>query len=224
MLRNDGKLIEVQSHPYFIDEYYTNWENLSLHDKYIYILNWIDNDEYFPDLGWLYNNTQDEQTKYAVKYIIKNVQNEEEISNIVNFFVLCNTQLNQEFLRIRLGGEYSSVGEEGHLYCRVSSYNFDWLPLIKDLLYKNRDIRYITIETDIQSTKGKKYFMYTTDRNEKIKAMDVDVFLYDMKRGFIESFVKETPEWENFKRMNRRFVYSYTKKMQEEWVSKNFDV
>ena len=61
-----------------------------------------------------------------------------------------NDTLNNAILRVRLGGEYSSYGEDV-LFCRVSSVGFDWYDAIVNFINKKRFEGYLTIEYDAQA-------------------------------------------------------------------------
>lgn len=59
--------------------------------------------------------------------------------------------LNQEFMRARIGGLYNSEPGNRHLYCRISSAGFDWLPIIYKLAEETNP-SHITICRDHEST------------------------------------------------------------------------
>lgn len=72
--------------------------------------------------------------------------------------IVCD-YLDQEFLRVRIGGLYDSIKGNRHLYCRISSQGYDWFNIIKDIVLKLNPSN-ITICRDIESTGYEGYFKY----------------------------------------------------------------
>jgi len=102
--------------------------------------------------------------------------------------------LNQEFLRARYGGMYdtSQEGQSGPtsngIYFRVSSTNFDWLPIIYDFVSSNRkklNIQDISIVRD-NYFKAKDDFYVNPNNGEPYDRYPVDQFLTDQRAPLIE--------------------------------------
>ena len=87
-----------------------------------------------------------------------------------------NNLTNQEFLRVRTGGEYWEENSE-EIFFRVSSVDFNWFDIIWQLVYDNRSrIAKVTIESDRQSGKKEGLFVYVIN-GKAINHMPVEEFL-----------------------------------------------
>lgn len=63
-----------------------------------------------------------------------------------------NNQCNQEFLRVRYGGMYWGSSHKGSIYFRIGSTEFNWAPLIYELVSKYKtQVKDITVSYDAQS-------------------------------------------------------------------------
>lgn len=84
--------------------------------------------------------------------------------------------LNGEFLRARLGGMYDTVEGCRDMYFRVSDYNFDWMPIIKDFVCEHvKHIDTVTVLWDLESV-GKSDFL-KDDCGRNIDALPISEFL-----------------------------------------------
>lgn len=67
-------------------------------------------------------------------------------------------RLNNEFLRVRLGGLYDTEPGNRDLYFRVSGENFDWLPMIRSFAKSHApDADTVTVLWDLESTGHNEY-------------------------------------------------------------------
>lgn len=159
MLRRDGKVFNVDFHPY-------GTEGVE------YVL------DYLP---WLFECTAKESTRRDIAALVRAMMEhtESSLSDLFDGFDVpsqfieymnsytANTNktnkelvdavesdLNQEFCRVRIGGRYDSDDlVDGEGVFRVSSTNFNWFNVIWDFVYKNkRIIRLVTIVKDYEST------------------------------------------------------------------------
>lgn len=102
---------------------------------------------------------------------------EDNIHTCISLFQQLNNLCNQEFLRIRTGGKYSTKYGEVSIYFRISSFDFDWFPIIWKIVYENRnEFDEITITADSQSGKDIGTPAYIVDGKE-IAHMPIDEFL-----------------------------------------------
>ena len=159
MIRRDGKVFNVDFHPY-------GTEGIE------YVL------DYLP---WLFECTANESTRRDIAALVRAMM--EHTGSSVNdlfdgfdvpsqFLTYVSTykektdktnkelmdaveyDLNQEFCRTRLGGRYNSDDvAAGEIVFRISSTNFNWFNVIWDFVYKNkRLIKLVTIVKDYEST------------------------------------------------------------------------
>lgn len=92
--------------------------------------------------------------------------------------------LNQEFIRIRVGGRYDSYGNGGY-YARIGSTGFNWADLITDSVrrhHKKDNISFICIERDSESDTGDPFakseiYSYKTDSGTDIENLPIQQFL-----------------------------------------------
>ena len=157
MLRNDGELLTCgEIHPY-IKSYrketlQQTLEYLDLHKSF---------------LEWFYNNSLNEETKF----LINNFDRTEETINRLWYLT------NQEFCRVRTSNyRYKIGGDNGEIYFRISSENFNWFDLIWNTCVKFiHSIDYITIMKDPQ-TFGKQ-FDYIKIKDLKINKFPIKDFI-----------------------------------------------
>lgn len=159
MIRRDGKVFNVDFHPY-------GTEGIE------YML------DYLP---WLFECTANESTRRDIAALVRAIM--EHTGSSINdlfdgfdvpsqFLTYVSTykettdktnkelmdaveyDLNQEFCRTRLGGRYNSDDvAAGEIVFRISSTNFNWFNIIWDFVYKNkRIIKLVTIVKDYEST------------------------------------------------------------------------
>lgn len=65
--------------------------------------------------------------------------------------------LNQQFCRVRYGGQYDSISSNNEIWFRISSVGFNWVNVIYDWIATNKDrlnIKYVTICRDMESDYG----------------------------------------------------------------------
>lgn len=159
MIRRDGKVFNVDFHPY-------GTEGIE------YVL------DYLP---WLFECTANESTRRDIAALVRAmmehtgssindlfdgvdvpsqlltyVSNYKERTDKTNKELMDAVEydLNQEFCRTRLGGRYNSDDvAAGEIVFRISSTNFNWFNVIWDFVYKNkRIIKLVTIVKDYEST------------------------------------------------------------------------
>lgn len=107
--------------------------------------------------------------------------------------------LNQQFCRVRFGGQYDTKRGNPTMWFRISSAGFDWYDIIYKFTYdyKNKlGIKYVTIcrdpESDEMDTRAAKF--YKTKDGGLYKDMPVDEFLSEEhgSNPVFESFDPET--------------------------------
>lgn len=90
--------------------------------------------------------------------------------------------LNQEFIRIRIGGRYDRYGD-GTYYARIGSTGFNWSDLIKQSVKAHkREIDKVCVERDSESDTGDPFakdtvYAYKTDDGKDIMNMPVAEYL-----------------------------------------------
>lgn len=79
---------------------------------------------------------------------------ENENSNSIEFFMArVEEELNNEFMRTRLGGMYNTVDNSKDLYFRISNEKFDWSDIIKHFIDNHKkNIETVTVVYDEEST------------------------------------------------------------------------
>lgn len=150
MLRNDGKLLTCGDiHPYI-----KSYRKETLEET----LKYLDLHKSF--LEWFYNNSLNKETKT----LIKNFDGTEE--TVERLWYLTN----QEFCRVRTSNyRYKTGGDNGEIYFRISSENFNWFDLIWNVCVKySPSIDYITIMKDPQVF-GKQFDYIKIGREEMNK-------------------------------------------------------
>ena len=196
MLRNDGKVFEIESYrPYIIrpDE--------DADDNTLSFL--MDTDSEFWCLKWFYDNTLNPVVKNDIRILIKSfvyhckaqksfiegdiLTNTEEIykqfniidkttlledpNDIYEMLIKINNDVNQEFCRFRTSDMIAGKYDTG-IYFRISSIGFNWFDLIWQIAYDNRKhYSDITIVRD-----GDKFKAYVID-GERIFNYDIEDFI-----------------------------------------------
>lgn len=92
--------------------------------------------------------------------------------------------LNQEFIRIRVGGRYDSNGDGGY-YARIGSTGFDWSGLIRESVqrhWKKDRLSFVCVERDSESDTGDPFskgdvYVYKTADGKDIANMPIEIFL-----------------------------------------------
>lgn len=167
MLRRDGKLLECGDYHPYIKSYRKELveetkKYLSLHKDF---------------LEWFYDNTLNEE----VRELISNLKyTQEEIDRLWYL-------TNQEFCRVRTSNyRYKTGGDNGEIYFRISSENFNWFDLIWNICVKySPSIDYITIMKDPQVF-GKQ-FEYIKIKGESMNKYPLKNFIELGDEQIIES-------------------------------------
>lgn len=103
-----------------------------------------------------------------------------------------NFTVNQEFLRFRFGSMYVAYGNRKNIYFRISSIDFDWFPLIWDLVHASQAlIDSVTIVYDQQSRSTSGRTEYCIAAGQRIDHITTGEFLSLPGRPVIESVRKE---------------------------------
>ena len=171
MLRNDGELLKCGDiHPYI-----KSYRKESLEET----LKYLDLHKSF--LDWFYNNSLNKETKD----LIENFDRTEE--TVERLWYLTN----QEFCRVRTSNyRYKTGGDNGEIYFRISSENFNWFDLIWNVCVKYANsIDYITIMKDPQ-TFGKQ-FDYIKIGGEEMNKYPLKDFIELEGEPLVESLLLE---------------------------------
>lgn len=107
------------------------------------------------------------------------------LADLEQQLILVNNNYNQEFLRFRTSDAYE-FGNSNGIYFRVSSFGFDWFPIIWDIVYNNINfISDVTISGDWQSGKSSEIYKH---KGTLIKELPVDEFLNLTGNPIIETY------------------------------------
>lgn len=177
MLRNDGELLTCGDYHPYIKSY--RKESLEETIKYLKIHNSF--------LKWFYENTLNEE----VKNIISNPKfTQEEIDRLWYL-------TNQEFCRVRTSNyRYKTGGDNGEIYFRISSENFNWFDLIWNVCVKySPSIEYVTIMRDPQVF-GKQ-FDYIKIRGEEMNKYPLKDFIELEGEPIVESLEEDIEKHED---------------------------
>lgn len=215
MVRKDGEILECgKAHPYILYScfdafnvsfntildnfpysykwFYDNTENQWVRDKIIecfqLLKDIISNNtrfNLFRELGVV----EDKANKAFEDLNIKETNKLEITSNILETFKALmqdlNDECNQEFLRFRIGDRFYGWKDDG-AYFRVSSIDFNWFPIIWKIIYENKWLEDITIETDVQSGKTFTSYFYNIG-GTKIDKLPREEFINLKGNTIIES-------------------------------------
>ena len=192
MIRNDGKEIPVKVHPYgnpnAVEEtvYASQWlyRNTRHEDVKQSVLKLLRAFAY-EELGVTEGIVDDlKEWIKTFKYVVLTEEFLNEIPELddiplehldVMNLLICN-ELNQEFLRARLGGYVNSTPGSKEMVFRVSSVDFDWFNIIYMFVNDHkRDISSVTIAKDEESTGLANYFY--KHRGYVFNQMPIDEFL-----------------------------------------------
>lgn len=157
MLRNDGELLTCGDiHPYI-----KSYRKESLEET----LKYLDLHKSF--LDWFYDNSLNKETKTLIQNFDRTKETIERLWYLTN----------QEFCRVRTSNyRYKIGGDNGEIYFRISSENFNWFDLIWNTCIKySPSIDYITIMKDPQ-TFGKQ-FDYIEIKGSKINKFPIKDFI-----------------------------------------------
>lgn len=198
MIRNDGKEIPVEAHPYVAFDLI---------------------EQSLEAAEWLYKNTRYQETKalaidfidaYAesvmeasdniVDVLLKNVKDSREYFSLSREFIhsvsgelllkkkvsfpldtlqhRINYELNQEFLRARYGGMYNTVSGSKEMVFRISSTGFNWYPVIFEFVDKRKErIDSVTIVRDREATGQIDAYYKTNDGKNVYRQFPLEDFL-----------------------------------------------
>lgn len=177
MLRNDGELLKCGDyHPYI-----KSYRKESLEETIKYLKN------HNSFLKWFYENTLNGE----VKNIISNLKfTQEEIDRLWYL-------TNQEFCRARTSNyRYKTGGDNGEIYFRISSENFNWFDLIWNVCVKySPSIDYITIMKDPQVF-GKQ-FDYIKIKGEPMNKYPLKNFIELEGEPLVESLEEDIEKHED---------------------------
>lgn len=202
MMRNDGKVFTCgEYHPY-IKPLLSETNKTAI--KHLF-------ERHQDKLRWFFNHTQDEDTRLNIITLVNSVieycdyynlsledlsafktsLNYSDTGVVTKFdlevlFELLNQKTNQEFCRFRTSKQYAGAGANKDIYFRISSVNFDWFPLIRDFVNKNKNwIKSITIAADAQAGKEDKIYNHN---GKLIDHMLVKEFILLEGNPIIENF------------------------------------
>ena len=159
----------IYSHPEWLKWFYRNTLQEITRKKVIQCIQYLSNillfnelsdDDEFSELGKL-SYMQDLLKYFNITPKSISKVTESTIITLRELFRELNNLTNQEFLRMRTGGEYWEEDSE-EIYFRISSSDFNWFNIIWNLIYDNRNwIENITIESDKQAGKdiGKNFYV-----------------------------------------------------------------
>ena len=172
MLRNDGALIEcAPMHPYIMRAYEESDIVRLLHEK---------DSGKVSALRWFREHTGNDDLKETIDVIFgyfgieSSGGYEASHDEILDFIRQASNLSNQEFLRLRTSSMLYG-GTDSSLYARISSVDFNWYPLLFDLLSSNRGIERITICKD-SNTFGGRFEAYSIN-GVKCDNLPADEFL-----------------------------------------------
>lgn len=204
MIRNDGKEIPVKIHPYGSSDSYeetlyaSQWlyRNTKSSKTKNIILQFI---RTFVDMevgvdSEIANSLVEWQAGKPYKVVeidfIDSVANELETASVGDLEALnklVNAELNQEFMRVRLGGIVNSVKGSKELVFRISSVGFNWFNIIYMFVADHkREIDSVTIVKDEEATGYENYFY--KHRGEVYNQMPVEEFLTQSGNPVVEEY------------------------------------
>lgn len=172
MLRNDGELLKCgEVHPYIKSSLTQSFENVYKElEKHAH---WVE---------WFKVNSKQERVKVLCDKFLKEGLDEKEFNEL-------NDLTNQEFCRVRTSNyKMKFGGDNGEIYFRISSKNFNWFDLIWKVVADNKNsIKNVTVMRDTQSLGGKDFDYYEI-KGVKLTHIDVDTFLTLSGNPVIEDY------------------------------------
>lgn len=180
MIRRDGKVFEVQIHPYGSPENYeeTLWAsewlynhtgNQSTKDLIVkFITTWVYDECNFEEAS-VVEQLDKEIASRPYSFLTSNfVHSIEDLLEYVDvddpvedLNIAVNSALNEEFLRARAGGEVNSDASIGELYFRISSTGYNWFDIIWNFVYNRKgSVETVTIKRDEESTGDSTYYRH----------------------------------------------------------------
>lgn len=202
MIRNDGKEIPVKVHPYGNPE---NYEETLYASQWLYantaheetkklVLTFIKSFAY-EELGATSNIVNElkywiENLPYVVltdEFLDSTPQIEDaEVGDLASLNKMVCLELNQEFMRVRLGGMVNSSPNSKEIVFRISSTHFNWFNIIYMFVHNNkRNISGVTIVKDEEATGYENY--YYKHKGEVYNNMPVEEFLSQSGNPVVES-------------------------------------
>ena len=182
MLRNDGALFNCSPmHPYIMRKHEKS--------KIVGMLKSKDQTK-IDALNWFHNNTNNPELRKTIDIVLNYFgikesgvykPSEEEI---LDFIEQANNMGNQEFLRLRTSNMLYG-GTDNSLFARISSVDFNWYPLLFDLLMNHKSIESITICKD-SNTFGGSFDAYSIN-GMKCNNLPANEFLCVKGRPIVES-------------------------------------
>lgn len=121
---------------------------------------------------------------------------------IMSLYEKVNTDFNNEFLRLRMGGMLDSE-IDGSAYFRVSSNGFNWFNVIWKIVFDNKGvISDITIVKDFQSGKTFRTDDYYIAKGKKINRMPTEEFLTLPGNPIVEDFGNDNESYQGIEISN----------------------
>lgn len=186
MLRNDGELTDCSPmHPYIMRAYEKS--------KIINLMENRDEDK-ITSINWFYEHTSNPRLKDTIDSILKYFGIKESSSykpskdEVLDFITQANHMANQEFLRIRTSHMLYG-GNDKSLYARISSVDFNWYPLLFNLLTEYTGIECVTLCKD-SNTFGGRFEPYRINGIE-CDNLPVDEFLCIKGHPVVEGIASE---------------------------------
>ena len=180
MIRNDGEIFNVRTHPYgnedieYVEETLAAAEWLYNHTKsdntkalvMSFIKTWALSLEYSFEptiIGKIIVEIKNKPYKFLTLNFVELHREELENANVFDNLPVINKlvcmELNQEFLRARYGGMYNTVVGSREMVFRVSSMGFKWFNIIWNFVENNKSkIDCVTVCADEESTGREAYY------------------------------------------------------------------
>ena len=122
---------------------------------------------------YMVNKLNGRQTFESMNLDLENVYCPDE-QEIVDFIEQANNDINQEFLRMRTSNLHYG-GNSNDVYFRISSINYNWFPVIWNIVNDNENISTVTICKDT-NTFGGGFDCYKIN-GKSLEQIDRDDFL-----------------------------------------------
>ena len=159
-----------------------------------------DNDMYNVIAGWAINISRNEVFNDLYNIFIEGLEkyNLNSALDINNYEIYADNvegymALNEDYVRVRVGGRYDNDREDC-IYFRISSIGYDWGDNIMDIVFKKfSNIGYITIERDMESAKLNKtnHRIYKTRDGQPINHLPIKDFIYQEHIPLVASLDKK---------------------------------
>lgn len=209
MIRRDGKVFEVQIHPYgnpsdyeetlWASEWlYSHTANHETKDLILkFITTWVYDECDFGEATvaeQLDKEIADRPYMFLTSKFVHSISNALEDVDIdepvEELNVAVNSALNEEFVRARAGGEVNSDASLGEMYFRISSTGFNWFDIIWKFVYDRKSsVDTVTIKRDQEATGEES--TYYRHGNKVFDRMPVDEFIMLKGRPVVENLVED---------------------------------